>query len=476
MTVALLATTLALICPAPAGATPRASATLRIGGTPHAGCQGWRRAVAHHAGGVTLEPQPFTRPMPCAVFLGGSSESALVGATSDGAVFYASVLGNSLPAPWDTLVGPESVTRSLDGGARWTTLPSGGPATGGLVPPWMDVDPQTNRVWFVTPLGDLCGARISWSDDDGQRWTTNPSVGCPGMGSDRVLEGPAPRGGAQPVGYPHVVYYCANLIDILPSLLFCSRSLDGGRTFAPIAGFPDLADLPDLPGGCGVDHIAAPGTVGADGYLYFPLNECGSLGVAVSRDEGTTWQSVPVARATHLEDIYISSTAGDAAGNVYIAWIAGSGNNNTGVGGAGLPYVSVSRDHGLSWSAPMMVGAPGVTAARHPAITAEGDGRVAVAYIGSIDGGATFSGYLTLTADALARQPIFWSAPVNDPSEPLLSGTRTETFGDRLWVLSDAFGRDGWPWAGFQCTDESACPNERLGVVGSLAPPATPVP
>ena len=447
-----------------------AGATSPAWSAPRAGCQASRPAVAHRAGGIALTPQPGGAPIPCAVLLGRSSESALVGATGDGAIFYSSILGNSLPAPWDTLIGPESVTRSLDGGASWTTLSSGGPTTGGLVPPWMDVDPQTDRIWFVTTLGDLCGARISWSDDDGAQWTTNPSVGCPGMGSERVLEGPAPAGGAQPVGYPHVVYYCGNLIDILPSLLYCDRSLDGGRTFAPIASFPDLADLPSLPGACGVDHIATPGTVGPDGYLYFPLDECGGLGVAISRDEGASWRSVAVAPQTHLEDIYISSTAADAAGNVYIAWIAGSGGGNGGVGGTGLPYLAISRDHGLTWSAPMMIAAPGVSAAQHAAVTAEGDGRVAVSYLGSTDGGATYSGYITLTHDALAPRPVFWSAAVNDPSRPLASGTRAQTFGDRLWVISDAFGPDGWPWAGFQCAYETACPDERVGVVGSLAP------
>ena len=90
----------------------------------------------------------------------------------------------------------------------------GGPTTGGLVPPWMSIDPDTSRIWFATTLPSLCGARISWSDDDGDHWQTNPSVGCPAQGGEKLLEGPPPPSGPSPAGYPHVVYYCANTIDI----------------------------------------------------------------------------------------------------------------------------------------------------------------------------------------------------------------------------------------------------------------------
>ncbi len=391
------------------------------------------------------------------------------------ALYYAPIVRNARPAPLNTLTGPEEVARSLDRGSAWSALASGGPTTGGQVPPWMHIDPKTGRIWFVTTLPTYCGARISWSDDGGDSWSTNPRVGCPGMGSERVLEGPAPAGGMAPTGYPHVVYYCGNLIDVLlPSLLYCYRSLDGGRSFKQIGRFPDFARGlgPHLPGRCGVDHIATPGTVAPDGALYFPVNVCGALGVAISRDEGASWRAVPVAPKTHLADLYITSTAADAAGNVYIAWIAGQGATNRGVMGSGLPYLSMSRDSGKTWSAPMMIAPPGVTDTRHPAVTAQGDGRLAVAFLGSEDGGTTINGYIAVTDDALASRPVFFSQSVNDPSRPLMSGARAAqngSFGDRLFVLSATFDPDGVPFAGFHCVNQPECPNERIGVVGSLA-------
>src|SRR6516162_1549610 len=190
------------------------------------GCDPSRPAVAHRLGGQRLARQPAHPPIPCLTVVGQTSESATVGVTRSGAVLYAPLLQNSAAPPTNVLQGPEFVVRSNDRGATWTTLDSGGPTTGGLVPPWMSVDPHTSRIWFATTLPSLCGARISWSDDDGDHWRTNPSVGCPAQGGEKLLEGPPPAAGARTVGYPHVVYYCANATDIAASNLWCYKSLD----------------------------------------------------------------------------------------------------------------------------------------------------------------------------------------------------------------------------------------------------------
>ena len=75
------------------------------------------------------------------------------------------------------------------------------------------------------------------------------------MGSQRILEGPPPAGGAKPGGYPHVVYYCANLSDLSESNLWCWKSLDGGRSFGFAGSFPD----PPPRQGCNTQHPARPG-------------------------------------------------------------------------------------------------------------------------------------------------------------------------------------------------------------------------
>jgi hypothetical protein len=459
----LLAALSAVVAIAPhtlaGGANSTSNGAGRISVIPLEGCDASRPAVAHGTNGVPLSPQPAYPPIPCQSVIGLSSEAADVGVTRSGAVFYAPLVENTSPPPQNTLEGPEDVVRSVNGGASWTVLESGGPTTGGLFPPWMGVDPKTERIWFATVLPSECGARISWSDNEGNRWQTNPSVGCPAQGAEKVLEGPPPPGGARPVHYPHVVYYCANSMDT-GGIDYCYRSLDGGNTFS-FVGNPD----PELPSGCVETHPARAGVVGPDGVLYFPTQLCNAsgtpnsvLGIAISPDEGATWTQHTIA-ATEIQNIYVQSTAADADGNLYIAW----------TGPSTLPYLTISRDRGNSWSTPIALAAPGVEQVRTVAIAARAPGEIALAYQGTTDG-TNFNGYITSTTDALAKRPVYWSATVNDPAEPLVYGPNSQTFGDRILYLTDVIGSDGSVWAGFHCAETAACPAQRLGVVGRLAP------
>lgn len=125
------------------------------------GCDLSRPAVAHRAGGRRLRHQPAHAPIPCVTFVGRAVESATIGVTKTGAVMFAARDDNTAAPPANTLQGPEFVVRSRNLGSTWTALSSGGPTTGGLVPPWMSVDPVTSRVWFLTTLPKLEGARVS---------------------------------------------------------------------------------------------------------------------------------------------------------------------------------------------------------------------------------------------------------------------------------------------------------------------------
>ncbi len=451
-------------------ATAGARAALRTG------CDSTRPAVGYRPGGGALSPQPRDAPVPCLeVVSGRAGESATVAVTHTGRVLYAPIVKNDLAAPLDDR-GPADLAKSDDGGASWQAVAPGSPDHVLDVPPWMTRDPATGRIWFASVLPGLCGSELSWSDDDGRKWTTNPAVGCPGMGSLRTLEGPAPAGGTRPTGYPHVVYLCSNLNDFSASNLWCYRSLDGGHSFAVTGGFPDPPPRPD----CGTEHAARPGAVGVDGDLYFPVYQCGDLSVAISRDEGTTWQLVHVAESP-VQDLYISSLAADDQGNLYLAWIAGDGGAGggsapgapnpatEGILGEGTPMLSLSRDRGATWSAPAALAPPGTGSARHIAVTAEGSGQVAVSFLASADGGSHLNGYLAETPNALAPAPLWWAASLNDPRTPLLSTSDPETFGDRLFFITDAFSPQGQPWAAFHCAKTDACPGERIGVVGRLS-------
>jgi hypothetical protein len=447
---------------------PAASAASQTG----PGCDPARPAVAHGPGGTVLAFQPEGGPVPCMTFTGPTTDSAAIGVTGAGNVFYAPIEAqdpNPVPAPAKILMST-IVARSTNLGESWERLvpdTAGIPiSTHGGLTDWLSVDPQTSRVWYATPAAP-CGATVSWSDDEGASWGYNPNTGCPAQGANALIEGPAPAGGEQPSGYPHVVYYCANAAE-LPlgdqSFLTCHKSLDGGASFQFVGGTPDKIPPREE---CGdVVRETRVGAVGRDGILYFPQDVCRAgeeLRLTLSEDEGASWQYKPIFR-TEVQDLYPPALAVDARNNLFLAW----------KGAGALPYLTVSHDQGESWSEPIAIGAPGVTEIRRLALAARDPGHIAVSYLGSADGGETFNAYLTESRNALDAAPTFWSAPVNDPSTPVALGTETGTFGDRIQFLNNMIGPDGTPWAGFHCARTELCPDARVGVAGRLAWPPTP--
>ena len=99
-----------------------------------------------------------------------------------------------------------------------------------------------------------------------------------------------------------------------------------------------------------------------------------------------------------------------------------------------------------------------------------GTGQIAISYLANPDGSSLLDGWLSETDDALAPSPLWWAAPLNDPTAPLINSTDPTSFGNRLFVATDTFAPDGDPWAAFQCANTVACPGARMGVVGHLAP------
>jgi hypothetical protein len=397
--------------------------------------------------------------------VGPTTETASIGVTSNGNLFYAPwVAGDVLPVPVDT---PSMVARSGDDGASWTPLvPTSTPAHNSLVP-WLDVNQQTNRIWYAT-LGDdpsKCDgtfAHISWSDNNGKTWQNPTGDECRQLqGGMSVVEGVAPAGSPRPIGYPHVVYQCGNTKDgVAPLSVHCWKSLDGGKKWSYVEGPNNLPSC--------ADERPRGRAVGPDGTLYMSIQCDSDLRIAASDDEGRTWHVTSVA-AGAVDRLDVSSIAVDKAGNVYVAWVAGGTGGAAGVPALGSPYMSVSHNAGATWSAPAMVAAPGVDVVTEVGITAGSPGHVAISYLGSPDGGHNFDGYLTESWQAASRAPVFWSAAVNNPAQPLMSGdtATSAVHGDRMWFVTVAFGPDGTPWTALHCSRTPACPL-RDGVVGRL--------
>jgi hypothetical protein len=192
------------------------------------------------------------------------------------------------------------------------------------------------------------------------------------------------------------------------------------------------------------------------------------VALSTSHDEGQGWKQTPISGAV-TENMPVTSLAVDGEGTLYVAWTSASDH---------LPYVTISRDRGASWSRPALVAAPGVNRidGRTLAIAVDRPGRVGLAYSGSTDNGATYNGYMGESDDARVADPVWWSASVNDPAHPLLRGAPSSLYGDREWFSEVTFGSDGTAWAGFHCVRTDLCPANRVGMVGRLAkaPPGRP--
>jgi hypothetical protein len=403
------------------------------------------RVVAHRAGGRAVAaprlPSVVTRPV------GHDAAEPTLGVARNGHVFYAAaeIITGSNPVP------SIDVLRTTDDGKTWDVV---SPQLGGANVHFSTGDPYVyvdrtekgSRVFTVDLQGYVCSL-LSFSDDGGESWTTNP-LGCGRPIGDHQTVFAGPPVESAPVLYPKVVYYCYQ--DVVSST--CSKSLDGGVTFIP-AGGPSFSGSDEETGEfCGGLH--GHGFAGPDGTIYIPKGHCGFPWLAISRDEGTTWSRVQVASLASAD--HEASVAADGAGNVYYAYI---GSNR-------LPYLVVSTDGGNTWGSPMMVGRPGVVEASLPSIDLGRDGLVAIAYMGTQgapgpDGDyaqVEWDGYVTTTRTALRERPLFFSVSVNDPADPLLRGECPQTKCGPVYDFIDVVvAPDGTAWGAFVDGCLTAC-------------------
>jgi hypothetical protein len=373
----------------------------------------------HYADGVEAPADAYPGDLPVfdERYVGdrGAGEPT-VGVNAHGTAIFPSIA-------FDVAGGQLASTRvfiSKDNGTTWEDR---SPQIAGLaaaaptsLDPYVYADPATGRL-FTIDLYVGC-SNLSWSDDDGASWLTNPiACGLPVNDHQTLTSGPfvAPVP-ATPV-YPRVLYYCVNQIGAST----CTHSLDGGLSW--IAGQPPYPGV-EAPGEgtsgglCGGlhGHIFASEKTGT---LFVPKGQCGRAQVARSTDNGLTFTQINVAPGVSF-DGHDGAVSTDSAGNVYYFFLDG----NT------FPRLVVSRDDGASWGPVLNVTMPGVTAAKFPAITAGADGHIAFTYVGTtVKGGfagdqdnATWSAYIGMSLNAADDTPVFASTPVRDSADPIKRG------------------------------------------------------
>ena len=426
--------------------------------------------VAHHVGGKKIGAASARIEN---IKVWDHSAEPTLGVNPGGDVFYvAADLDGDEVANGRRVPNQVHVFRSEDEGDSWTDVsPMAGPVRRHAVTldPYILVDElpdgDTARI-FNIDLTVAC-SYLSYSDDNGQSWLTNP-LACGRPVNDHQTLFAGPPASSTTIGYPHLVYYCWN--DVATSS--CTKSLDGGITFHP-TGSPAFAGIDDgsLCGG-----LHGHGVVGADGTVLLPREYCDRPYLAISKDEGRSWTTVQVSKMeTNGND---PSVAVDDKGNIYYLFVGADDR---------LPYLVYSRNDGKSWSKPVMVGAPGLREANLATLDVGDPGKVAIAYMGSTNVKitkskdpdeadkrdhlqATWNAYLTASVDVFDRNPTFITGQVNDSDDPIKRQTCGPGRCGRVFDFIDVFvSPDGTPWAAFTDACVADCVSKGFGEMGDEA-------
>ena len=420
------------------------------------------RTVAHGAGGKLIKTAAVAKHAPQArqfLLPHGAGEPTL-GITHEGSVFITASDGcvTSCPGSEESLdtvsPGGRAVYRTTNQGKTWDEVaPKVGPAFTHVfsMDPMLYVDEHedVDRI-FNVDLTVACSI-LSYSDDNGDSWVTNPAAcGEPVNDHQTVFSGPPVQ--SLTVGYPYVVYYCFNH----PAFTKCSKSIDGGITFAPTANI----DPPDCSG------LNGHGITDDKGTVYVPLGNCNAPQLAISHDEGDTWEVVRV--STLPTSCCDPSVAVDAQGTLYYLFI-----NSTDF----LPYLVTSKNGGKTWTKPVMVAPAGVKATNIATLDVGKPGNVAIAYYGTTGTKQPlgWNGYLAEGFGVLGKHPLFYTSTVNDPKHILKTGACQGRCGRVLDFIDVEIAPNGQPWGAFVDACAAECEKTReesihdnQGVVGTL--------
>jgi hypothetical protein len=448
------------------------------------------RAIAHRDGKIVKGVANL--PTAKASGLDHQAGEPTLGLTPGGDIFVATGAFNWY-GPAGAGMTPD-VLKSEDQGKTWTVASPRVLGQKTSAPTSMDpyifvddIDGDNARI-FTIDLTVAC-SYMSFSDDAGESWITNPlACGRPVNDHQTLFGGPPVS--TPTVGYPHIVYYCWN--DVGTSS--CSRSLDGGITFSPTGQPAFVGYEEDLCGG-----LHGHGVVGADGTVYLPREYCGRPYLAISRDEGQSWERVQVAKMRKDDSVSGSdpSVAVDDKGNIYYVWIANKDR---------MPYLVVSKDGGKKWSDPVKVAPPTITETNIATVAVGGPGKVAIAYYGSensffdrcsVEGNKLYpcdavdyaktlwNGYITTTTEALKSDPLFMTGGINkpgtedDPTGSFITGRCGPGRCGSVWDFIDVVvGPDGLPYAIYvdgcvlaECKEKGSGPYDghvHEGVMGYL--------
>ena len=339
-----------------------------------------------------------------------------VGVTKNGAVY-------TVAGAFDSRLNTEArkfprtiMYLSRDGGRSFKPLLAGVGGTEAnelTFDPYVYVDPDFGRAFNVDLL--MAGTAITWTDDGGESWGTGFATVAGANDHQTLTTGVPPKGNPLLVPldpkFPKIVYYCVNTV----ARIACAHSVDGGRTY--VEGGSSPSQPVSTAGGMVCGSLHGHIVTDRDGRLFVPRTECDRLVLGVSEDGGLTWTTRDVAKGMPGSDPD-ASVAVDRLGNLYYTWYDAKHR---------LPYLTTSRDHGVTWSTPRMIAPPGVHEAWFPVVDVGDPGKIAIWFMGTTeepnrDGARAWNSYAVVSTDALAGNPTFVSTMTNKPGDPMHRG------------------------------------------------------
>jgi hypothetical protein len=307
------------------------------------------------------------------------------------------------------------------------------------------VDPDGGRVFSIDLY--VGSSYLIYSDDEGETWSRNPAASGNFVNDHQtVYSGPPPEG-IETNGYPEILYYCFNRVGDSS----CGQSFDGGVTWTPTGQPAYFGEDEEAGGFCGGlhGHVA----VDSKGRVFVPKGHCNHAWISVSEDAGASWTRVQVSKYPKTAGPHIE-VATDSEDNVYLVWWSARRK---------LPYLAISKDHGMTWTKPRLIAPPGVTQANFPTIAAGDRGRIAILFPGSTaksreDQTRPWNDYLVTSTNALSKNPLFVSTTTNDPRDPMRRGSCNGRCGGMFDFL-DIFisPLDGSVWAATSDTCVDLC-------------------
>ncbi|MDQ4145497.1 MAG: glycoside hydrolase [Actinomycetota bacterium] len=388
------------------------------------------------ATGRTLAPKT-------AYNIGFESFEPTLGAASNGDIYFSTTPSRGVAVGWRA-----SIAKSQDGGRSWKdvgpTLPTGHSNPPETNDPYIYVDPSTDRIFTFHMAPILTCSVMSFSDDGGKTWKSNPKGCSPTVIWDHQTMVAAKPRTTQTVGYPNVLHQCVNAVYAA----MCSQSLDGGLTWGPSVPAYENGEAARL---CGAQHGHL--TASPDGRVYLPTSRCGTKPmVYISDDDGLTWRKSVIA---NMNTPFVDPTVSvDSKGNLYAAFIDE----------AGFLYFATSRNNGKKWSKPHRI-ARGWTA-NMPVIVAGDPGKVTVTYPGTNDlpKGYKTKGYLDGPESDLVKS-VAWGANFTTSTNALAARPRFRT---TVATGSDPIGR------GSMCENATRCEYLVDFIEAVIAPNGTP--